>query len=292
MEVDDNEQSHATTGIGVFVQVNLVDFREVRPQESRGLADIFAEQNPNDKATNINNLPLMEGRRIPELQLSVKLSDLLASDESLFTFTGIHTKHLLETLVECVQDIAVDASTNKKLLSLTDRIILTMVKIKQNMSFSAIAVLFGLQRQTCSNYFKNMTPLLARVLKTVIPWPDQELIRSNLPKSFKNYKDTRIILDCAETEIEKCKCLKCRILTYSQYKKKHTIKWNLGVTPSGLITEISAPYGGRASDKRIVNESEVLDRLDFYDGVMVDKGYRIEKECDEVSHLFSSFLRQ
>lgn len=127
-----------------------------------------------------------------------------------------------------------------------------------------------------------MCPILARVLKVMIPWPDQETVRQNLPVAFKRYKNTRIILDCAETNVEKCKCLKCRILTYSQYKKNFTVKLNVGVTPSGLITEISTPYGGRASDKFIVNDSKVLRKLDFYDGVMVDKGYRIEKECFEV----------
>lgn len=284
MEVDGHEVSKVQ--MGVYVQANLADLREVHTPETRSVADILADLTPNEKATNVNLLPRRETSGIPcALKVTVKLSDLLETNESLFTFTGIHSRELLDTLVECAGDIALDASTNKKLLSVKDRIILTMVKIKQNLSFSAIAVLFGIQRQTCSNYFKNMCPVLAIILKTVIPWPDQELVRCNLPKSFKNYKDTRIILDCAETELEKCKCLKCRILTYSQYKKKHTIKWNLGVTPSGLITEVSAPYGGRASDKRIVNESKVLDRLDFMDGVMVDKGYRIEKECDEVCSL-------
>lgn len=136
-----------------------------------------------------------------------------------------------------MSDLIVDASTNKKILSLRDRIILTMVKVKLNMSFTAIAVLFNITRQTCSNYFKNTIPILSRVLKVMIPWPDQEIIRKNLPLSFKKYKYTRIILDCAETVIEKCKCLKCRVLTYSQYKKNHTVKFDVGITPSGLIRD-------------------------------------------------------
>lgn len=71
-----------------------------------------------------------------------------------------------------------------------------MVKIKQNMSFRAIGDLFGINMYTCSNYFNNMCPMLNRVLKVVILCPDTEMIRSNLPKSFQKYKNTRIILDC------------------------------------------------------------------------------------------------
>lgn len=160
--------------------------------------------------------------------------------------------------------------------------------VKLNMSFTAIAVLFNVTRQTCSNYFKNTIPILSRVLKVMIPWPHQEIIRKNLPLSFKKYKCIRIILDCGETVIEKCKCLKCRVHTYSQYKKNHTVKFDIGITLSGLITEISYAFGGRASDKFIVNKTGVLDKLDLYDGVIVDKGYRIEAECLQVS--FCNFV--
>jgi len=111
------------------------------------------------------------------------------------------------------------------------------------------------------------------------------MIRCNLPLSFDKFRSTRIILDCCEVTIEKCKCLKCRVLTYSQYKKNHTVKFNMGVAPSGLIIETSSAFGGRASDKHIVAHSEILNRLDYGDAVMVDKGYAKEKECLEVSFI-------
>lgn len=275
---DNNSHHHVMTS---STQVNLVDYRNYRPREDWSIADILCDKEPLEKCTQINFLPMWEEDRSALKQLT--LSDLLSSDIYLFTFTGIHSIELLETLVTCVSELALDTPTNKKMLSVRDRVILTMVKIKQNMAFRAIGVLFGINRQTCSNYFNNMCPMLSRVLKVVIPWPDTEMIRSNLPKSFQKYKNTRIILDCAETVIEKCKCLKCRILTYSQYKKNNTAKFNIGITPSGLITEISVSYGGRASDKHIVNESGILNKCEFNDGVMVDKGYRIESECNEVS---------
>jgi len=56
----------------------------------------------------------------------------------------------------------------------------------------------------------------------------------------------------------------------------------VGVTPAGLICLLSKCFGGRASDKKIVVTSGILDRLDRNDGVMVDKGFMIEKECAEL----------
>ncbi|XP_018374077.1 PREDICTED: uncharacterized protein LOC108768218 [Trachymyrmex cornetzi] len=113
----------------------------------------------------------------------------------------------------------------------------------------------------------------------MIPWPDREMIRSNMPIAFKNFNTTRIIMDCAEIPIEKPHCVKCRILTYSNYKKRHTIKWNVALTPSGLIVHVSSSYGGRSFDKFIVIDSGILDKLDPYDAVMVDRGFLIENEC-------------
>ncbi|CAG5058239.1 unnamed protein product [Parnassius apollo] len=190
---DHNSHLHVMTS---STQVNLVDYRNYRPREDWSIADILCDKEPLEKCTQINFLPMWEEDRSALKQLT--LSDLLSSDMYLFTFTSIHSIELLETLVTYVSELALDAPTNKKI---RDRVILTMVKIKQNMSFRAIGVLFA--------------------------------------------------------------------------------KFNIGITPSGLITEISASYGGRASDKHIVNESGILNKCEFNDGVMVDKGYRIESECNE-----------
>ncbi|CAG5026397.1 unnamed protein product [Parnassius apollo] len=193
---DNNSHLHVMTS---STQVNLVDYRNYRPREDWSIAGIHCDKEPLEKCTQINFLPMWEEDRSALKQLT--LSDLVSSDMCLFTFTGIHSIELLETLVTCVSELALDAPTNKKMLSVRDRVILTMVKIKQNMSFRAIGVLFA--------------------------------------------------------------------------------KFNIGITPSGLITETSASYGGRASDKHIVNESGILNKCEFNDGVMVDKGYRIESECNE-----------
>lgn len=298
VELEDivNEEIIKVTTIhkSVGVQANLVDKRKERYEETSGLADVLSGMSrlslSNDKCTQDNFLPLWSGTVESE---KFSVSELLNSDDKLFAFTGIHSIDLLNVLTTIVSRLTPDRvenkkeankkETNKKILCVRDRVILTMIKIKMNLSFKVISVLFGVSRGTCSNYFKNMCSILAKILRVAIPWPEHEEIRSNMPISFKKFKRTRIILDCAETPIEKCKCLKCRILTYSQYKKTHTVKFNIGVTPSGLITEASVPFGGRASDKKIVNESEILNKLDYNDGVMVDKGYKINKECEDVS---------
>lgn len=100
-----------------------------------------------------------------------------------------------------------------------------------------------------------------------------------MPKCFDNFINTRVVLDCTEIRVERPKCLSCKIRTYSHYKGNNTIKCMIGIAPDGLITFISKMYGGRASDKHILNESCILDMCTEGDGIMVDKGFLIKKEC-------------
>lgn len=213
---------------------------------------------------------------------TVPLMGLLTDKSVLFTFTGIHSFELLDGIVECVSDLVRDSPLKGKELNVKERVVLTFVKLKMSVSFSCLGPWFSVSRHTASRYFRHMIRLLRLVMESVIPWPEVEENRNNMPKCFDAYRATRIVLDCAETPVQHCKCIKCRILTYSHYKKKHTLKFDVGVAPSGLIIEISDCYGGRASDKLIVKKSGILDKLQYGDAVMVDKGFMIEKECLEV----------
>jgi len=48
----------------------------------------------------------------------------------------------------------------------------------------------------------------------------------------------------------------------------------IGITPRGLITFVSQPYGGNSSDRHIA-EKEILDKIEPGDAVMVDRGFNI-----------------
>lgn len=99
-------------------------------------------------------------------------------------------------------------------------------------------------------------------------------------KCFKNFKICIVVLDCIEIFLQKPSCLCCRIKFYSQYKKSTTVKFMTGVSPGGLITFISGSCGGRASDKLIFAESDLIKKLTpNRDSIMVDKGFLIDNVC-------------
>jgi len=205
------------------------------------------------------------------------LLTLIQDSSKLFTFTGLNSFETLDNIVLCVEKIMPDSA--KFLLPVRLRVGLCLTKLKLNMSYAALSVLFGVSDDTCSHYFRHTVQVLAQVLKGLVYFPSKEEIMNNMPKCFRKYIHTRIVLDCAEVPVEKPKCLRERILTYSSYKGRHTLKFLVGVSPSGMVTFLSTMFGGRASDKKIVSESKVLDKCEYNDGVMVDKGFKIDEEC-------------
>lgn len=159
-----------------------------------------------------------------------------------------------------------------------------MLKIKQDLSYSMLCVLFQkISRNTCSRVFKTTVLLLSTILTSIVSrFPSREEINVNIPLCFHNFKSTRVVLDCTEIPVERSKCLRCRIRCYLQYKSGFTLKFLVGVTLAGLIFYISPAYGGRASDQLIFSKSELINQMiSGTDGIMVDKGFLIESLCIE-----------
>lgn len=208
------------------------------------------------------------------------VSSLLSSDRRLFSCTGIHSIKLLNALSKSVDQIAAESPLKKFLLCTRDRIILTMMKIKLAISYSSNAAIFGLNNgQTCANYFYDTVVLLHKVLKCMVFWPGKEDVLKNMPKCFNGFKCTRVILDACEVNVEKPKCIVCRVRLYSQYKKNFTAKIMMMCSPSGLITHCAGAFGGRASDKIVTKHTGIYGMCDPGDGLMVDKGFNIDEEC-------------
>ena len=98
-----------------------------------------------------------------------------------------------------------------------------------------------------------------------------------MPEVFKKeYPNTRIIIDATEFAIERPSSLVSQSCTFSAYKNKNTVKVLVGVTPSGAISFVSECYEGSISDKRLVEVSGLLEKLEPGDEVMADKGFQIQ----------------
>ena len=61
---------------------------------------------------------------------------------------------------------------------------------------------------------------------------------------------------------------------YSNYKSSHTVKFLIGIAPSGEIIFISKAYGGRVTDTYLTVNSGILELLEPGDVVLADKGFQ------------------
>lgn len=166
------------------------------------------------------------------------LCDLIKTDVSLRSFTGINNFEIFNSLLEMIEHVHHDMRTHR--LNVKERLMLTMIKLKLNLSYITLGMLFSISGQLCKTYFYEFLTVLSEILKVCIYLPSSEEISKNMPTCFKDFMDCRIVLDCIEIFVQKPTCLCCRIKFYSQYKKSTTIKFMTGVSPAGLITFVQS----------------------------------------------------
>lgn len=207
------------------------------------------------------------------------LLSFIDNDIKLSTLTGIHSYELHNSIIECLQLSQLVPYRKLQTFSLEERVVMTLMKLKQNMSYSVLAILFNCSSTNCKRIVFNTIYMLSIILKSMIPWPSRNEINSNMPLCFKHYSDTRIIVDCIEIPLMKPKNLSSSIITYSQYKSTYTAKFMTGITPGGILSFITPAYGGRASDKFIFENSKLIDKLEAGDAIMADKGFLIDNVC-------------
>ena len=162
---------------------------------------------------------------------------------------------------------------------LVDEFLLTLMKLRLDLFMEDLADRFGISTSSASNIFNTWVRFLRQELSKLIFFPDRDLVQDTMPVSFKAQDcKSRVIIDCTEVFIERPRDLRAQALTWSDYKKHNTVKFLVAITPQGHIAYISKAWGGRASDKHIVQQCGFLDLLDPGDEVMADRGFPIRDE--------------
>lgn len=150
---------------------------------------------------------------------------------------------------------------------------LLLVRLRTGMSERELARNFTLSESQVSRIFATWINFLQRELKKLTNIPSQEAIRQHLPKSFQNFKNTRLVLDATEVRVQRPTSLSAQRQTFSTYKHYNTYKALIGCTPDGYLAYVSRLWGGSVSDKTIIQCSSLLEHLEPGDAIMVDKGF-------------------
>lgn len=92
---------------------------------------------------------------------------------------------------------------------------------------------------------------------------------------FKYFPNIRTIIDCTKFIIQKPSLPSSQRVTWSQYKHKNTFKALVGILPTDAFTFISKLVTGSISDRKVVEESGFVNKLEYGDDVMVHRGFLI-----------------
>ena len=154
---------------------------------------------------------------------------------------------------------------------------LVLVKLRRHTSNFELSRCFNVTESDVYNIFCTWIRFMALQWREIDIWSPRELVTYYSPVGFKaDYPSTRVIIDGTECPIQKPKFPIAQQSTYSTYKNRNTVKVLVGVTPGGMSRYISPAYGGSASDRQIVERSDLPSMCDPKDSIMSDKGFDVQ----------------
>ncbi|XP_048242477.1 uncharacterized protein LOC125374847 [Haliotis rufescens] len=197
------------------------------------------------------------------------------NDKQLSFYTGLQN---VSVFMDICSETSHHVNRKKNKLSDEDELLLTLMKLRKNLCMQDLAYRFGISKSSATRIFHAWLDVLYIHLGRLVMWPDT--IEMHLPKCFRNkiFRRVRCIIDCTEIFIERASNNKARSQTYSRYKQHNTVKFLIGISPSGAIIFLSPVWGGRASDKTITLTSGIIDKFVPGDVVLADRGFFIDTE--------------
>lgn len=167
---------------------------------------------------------------------------------------------------------------NRKLRG-KEEFLLVLMKLRLGLTNVFLCDLFSISVGTCSQILNTWIRFLATELRPLVFWPERDAVRKMLPGELgAKYPRLRCTLDCTEIFIERPRHLGLQVDTWSDYKRHNTAKYLVAIAPNGMISFLSDGWGGRVSDKHIVNESGFLNLIDPGDVILADRGFTIHSE--------------
>lgn len=172
---------------------------------------------------------------------------------------------------------------NKCSMTISDQVLLTLMRLRLGLLNFDLAVRFSVSVSQAGKVFRETLGVPHNIMSKVVVWLPPETIRATLPQQFaeSGYSNTACIVDCTEAQMQRPKRLYARGQTYSRYKGGNTVKFLVAIAPSGFIMFVSGAYGGRASDKFIVENCDFVDYLSEGQEVMADRGFMLTTAMKE-----------
>ena len=145
--------------------------------------------------------------------------------EKVCYYTGLPKWELLYVMFTFLKPHLSTAS--RKVLTPFQQVLMTMMRLRLNLSGQDLAYRFSVHSSTISRTFINVINIMYASLKPLILWPDRDILRQTMPTDFrKHYPTCAVIIDCFEIFIERPSNILARAQTFSSYKHHNTVKYS------------------------------------------------------------------
>ncbi|XP_051803284.1 COMM domain-containing protein 2 isoform X2 [Acanthochromis polyacanthus] len=211
---------------------------------------------------------------VAHLSSTYDRSAFVDNDEKVLFFTGLPTYQILLAIYTFLgPHLPV-----KKSLDKFQQLILTLMRLRLNVSTTFLSYAFNVSIVTASRVVSDVIDVMFIRMKPLIVWPEREQLQKTMPMQFRKHFGTKcvVIIDCFEVFIERPSNLVARAETWSSYKHLNTIKFLIGITPQGTVSYISNAWGGRANDKYITENYGFLEKILPGDLIPADRGFNIQ----------------
>lgn len=153
----------------------------------------------------------------------------------------------------------------RRKLTPEDELLLTLIRLRLGLLHEDIAFRFGIAVSTVNDivttWIQFMYHQFSRLRSSM--FPSRKKIQKHLPKSFRKFKNVRVILDATEFFTQAPRNYEQQGNLYSSYKNHCTCKVLVGITLSG------------AMKVQYLTKTSILNKLNEGDLVMVDRGFNI-----------------
>ena len=211
-------------------------------ESSRGSYQSIATQTE----LSVLDIEYMETRacEVRVVRESVLIREFLGSGSSkvpdlIKFYTGLPSYPRLMVVYDYVSSSLVKNASSA--LPLFQQFLISLMKLRLNISDQDIAYLFGISQSAVSKNLRKWVNIMYIYLKPFIVWPGHEEVMKTMPEVFKReFKRCICIIDCFEVFCERPSGLMARAQTYSNYKSNSTI----GVDPTLLFALFQATQRG------------------------------------------------
>jgi len=203
----------------------------------------------------------------------------ISRPELCYTLTGLQLPVFNALFIH--MKVFVAKQLAKPALTLDDQLLITIVRLRHNVSFELLMAITGLPKSTVINYFWKWLDLLYAKIKFLVKWPDRDVIQKINPPIFRSkFPRLTCIIDCFEIFVESPQSLLARSKCWSNYKKHCTCKIFIACNTVGSIVFLSPVWGGRASDVHIVRQSGFISPMYHHPGdqILADRGFTLKDD--------------